>query len=391
MGSDQQSTDDQQPDPGPSDADLVDADLVYAEVPSKSERDLPKLIRKAIFTWWGVLVGLWALLFLINKLDGLLIQILLALFISFALEPVVDRMEKRGISRGAATGLSLLALIVGALGFLAVIGDLVANQLTDLVDDLPGYMTSGQAWIENRFGIELQTDDFTNQFQDGGTASKLAGTIADRLLATGTGIASLLFQALTILLFVFYLTADGPRLRRTICSVLPPARQHEVLRVWELAISKTGAYISSRFILGAASAIVHWVAFSILGLPSPIALALWVGLVSQFIPTLGTYLAGILPILVALGVQPSKALWVLAIIIIYQQIENYILQPRVTAQTLEMHPAVSIAAVLAGTSLLGATGALLALPFVATAQGFIGAYIHRHDVVESKLLREDPA
>ncbi len=386
MGSDHQTTDEQPPDAGGSDAESP-----HAQGPPVSVHHWPTLIRKAIFAWWGVLVGLWVLLLLINKLDGLLIQILLALFISFALEPVVDKMEKRGISRGAATGLSLLALIVGALGFLAVIGDLVANQLTDLVDELPGYMTSGQAWIENRFGIELQTDDFTSQFQDGGTASKLAGTIADRLLATGTGIASLLFQALTILLFVFYLTADGPRLRRTICSVLPPARQHEVLRVWELAISKTGAYISSRFILGAASALVHWVAFSILGLPSPIALALWVGLVSQFIPTLGTYLAGVLPILVALGVQPSKALWVLAIIIIYQQIENYILQPRITAQTLEMHPAVSIAAVLAGTSLLGATGALLALPFVATAQGFVGAYIHRHDVVESKLLREDSA
>lgn len=353
--------------------------------------DVARLIRQAIFTWWGVLVGLWLLLRFARSISGLLIQLLLALFISFALEPLVDRLEEAGIRRSLGTSLSLLGLLLGTFGFLLVIGELVATQLTELVDELPGYVRSGQTWLDTQFGLEIETEDFISQFQDGGTASKLAGNVADRLLTTGTTVASVLFQILTILLFVYYFTADGPRLRRTICSALPPARQHEVLRIWELAISKTGAYISSRFILGTASAVVHWVAFSILDLPSPVALALWVGLVSQFIPTLGTYLAGVLPALVALGVQPSKALWVLAVIVVYQQIENYILQPRVTAQTLEMHPAVSIAAVLAGTSLLGPTGALLALPIVATAQGVIGAYVQRHDVVESKLIREEPA
>lgn len=354
-----------------------------------STSQITKLIRRGVFLWWGVLVGLWLLLSFARTVSGLLIQLLLSLFISFALEPLVERMERIGIRRGIATGLSLLGVLVGAVAFLLVIGELVATQLTELVDNLPGYVTAGQAWLQDQFGLEVNTDSFLAQFQDGGTTSKLATDVADRLLTTGTTIASVLFQTLTILLFVFYFTADGPRLRRTICSVLPPTRQHDVLGVWELAISKTGAYISSRFILGTASAIVHWVAFSVLGLPSPVALALWVGLVSQFIPTLGTYLAGVLPALVALGVQPSKAVWVLIVVIVYQQVENYILQPRVTAQTLELHPAVSIAAVLAGTSVLGPTGALLALPFVATVQGFIGAYINRHDVVDSKLVRED--
>lgn len=356
----------------------------------RSTPDLPRIVRNAIFLWWGVLVSIWAIWQFAQSIQGLLIQLLLALFISFALEPLVDRLEERGIRRSLGAGLSILGVLVGAGCFLFVIGELVATQLTDLADQLPDYVESAQAWAEDKFGLTFESNSFVDQFQDGGTASKLATEVADTLVSTGSTIATFLFQLLTILLFAYYFSADGPRLRRTVCSVLPPSRQVEVLRVWELAISKTGAYISSRFILGSISALAHWVAFTLLGLPSPVALAFWVGLVSQFIPTLGTYIAGILPIAVALGVDPMKAVWVLIIIIVYQQIENYILQPKITAQTLEMHPAVSIAAVLAGTSLLGPAGALLALPFVATMQGFVGAYVQRHQVIENHLTREDP-
>ena len=124
-----------------------------------------------------------------------------------------------------------------------------------------------------------------------------------------------------------------------------------MLQVWEVAITKTGAYITSRLLLAVISAAFHWAVFAVLGLPQSLALALWVGVISQFIPAIGTYIAGVLPVLVALGVDPSKALIVIAAVIIYQQIENYALQPRITAQTLDLHPGVSIGAVLAGTSL----------------------------------------
>lgn len=350
---------------------------------------IPPWVRRAIFLWWGVFVGLWAGLIAVRQLRGLLVQLVLSLFLSFALEPLVNRLEKRGMKRGIGAAISLLALVLGALVFLAAMGQLVATQLTELVEALPGYLTSGQDFLSERFGLNVKADDLSERFQDGGDAAGYATQIADRLLSAGTTVASGLFQAFTVMLFTYYLTADGPRLRRLICSVLPPARQHEVLRVWELAITKTGAYISSRFILAVASGVFHWIVFTILGLPSAVAMAIWVGLISQFIPTLGTYLAGVLPVLVALGVEPSKALWVIGAVIVYQQIENYILQPRVTAQSLDMHPAVAIGAVLAGTSLFGGAGALLALPFVATAGGFVSAYIERHEVVDSHLTTSD--
>ncbi|MFT7601734.1 MAG: putative PurR-regulated permease PerM [Acidimicrobiales bacterium] len=337
-----------------------------------------------MFLWWAIFASLWLTLLVVRQLRGLLVQVALALFLSFALEPIIDRLDRRGVRRGIATALCLLALFVGAVVFLAAMGSLIATQLTELVEDLPGYLTSGQVWLDQRWGIEVSTDDLISQFQDGGAASRYANDLAGNLLGVGSTVANLLFQTLTVFIFTFYLAADGPRLRRVICSFFPPDRQRTVLAVWELAINKTGAYISSRLILAVTSAVFHWVVLTLLELPSAVALAIWVGVISQFIPTLGTYLAGSLPALVALGIDPGKALWVVIAVVVYQQIENYVLQPRITAQTLDLHPAVAIAAVLGGTSLFGAPGALLALPVVATAGGFLTAYVERHDLVEDQ-------
>ena len=357
------------------DADAGDPRLIPAETGA-----MPIWVRRAIIFWWTILVGLWLLFIVTRELRSLLIQVAVAIFLSFALEPAVSALETRGVKRGRATLISLLAVFIAFGVFVALMGQLLATQLTELVDELPGYLRSGADWANSQFGTEIDTSDLVDQIETG-QVTTFANDASRYLLSIGTALAGVLFQALTILLFTYYLTADGPRLRRQICSLLPPARQHEVLRVLDLATDKTGAYISSRVVLAVLSALFHWVVFTLLGLPSALALAVWVGVISQFIPTLGTYLAGILPALVAVGDDPSKAVWVIAAVVAYQQLENYVLQPRITAQTLDLHPAISFAAVIAGTTLFGVAGALLALPVVATASGFVSAYIERHDVV----------
>lgn len=347
---------------------------------------MPRWVRQAILLWWAVFVALWATLMVTRQLRGLLIQLVVALFLSFAMEPLVDRLSNRGWSRAAATAVVMLGVATFFVVFLTAMGSLVATQVQQLADDLPGYITSAENWAEGRFDIDVDTDNILSALGDGGQASEYLSAVADNVVGVGAALAGILFQVLTVSLFAFYLTADGPRVRNTICSVLPPARQHEVLRAWELAITKTGAFLTSRFILAAISTLVHWVVFRLIGLPSAVALALWVGLISQFIPVIGTYIAGIVPVLIALAIDPKIALWVIITIVIYQQVENYLIQPRVTAHSLSMHPAVAFAAVLAGTATFGAPGALLALPFLATVQAFISAFIEHHDVVDSRLL-----
>jgi predicted PurR-regulated permease PerM len=212
----------------------------------------------------------------------------------------------------------------------------------------------------------------------------------DRALRLSLTALGVVLQALSVALFTFYLVADGPRLRRAICSRLPPARQLRVLAGWELAIDKTGGYLYSRALLAGISAFSHWIVFQSVGTPAPVALALWVGLISQFLPVVGTYLAGVLPVLVTLIESPVKALVVVIFIVVYQQIENYLFAPRITARTMQLHPALAFGAALAGGAVLGPVGAVLALPAAAMAQAIISNVGRRYDVVDSHLTTVAP-
>ncbi len=347
---------------------------------------VPRAIALTMLGAAGLVVGQW----LVKQLSGLLIMMLVSLFLSFALEPAVNWLNRRGMRRGMATLLSFSVVAFAVAGFLLAMGSVLAEQIQRLVDDAPGYIQSAQGWLSDR-GVDVNVDELLAEFQAGGAAASFAQDVAGNLIDVGTTILGLLFQLLTISLFTFYLTADGPRFRRTICSVISPRRQVEVLHIWDVAISKTGGYIYSRALLALLSFLFHWLVFTLVGLPSPLPLAMWVAVVSQFVPVVGTYIAGVVPLLIAALDDPVSAVWIFAAIVIYQQVENYLFAPRVTAQTMEMHPAVAFGAVIAGTGVLGAVGALLALPAAATIQAFVAGYIQRHELVESGLLQDDGA
>jgi predicted PurR-regulated permease PerM len=136
------------------------------------------------------------------------------------------------------------------------------------------------------------------------------------------------------------------------------------------------------------SAAVGWAVFTIIGIPFALALALWMGLLSQFVPVVGTYIGGFLPLLIALLESPTRAIAVAAYVIVYQQVENYLLAPKITERTMALHPAVSFGSAIAGATLLGVPGALMALPAAATIQAFVSTYLERHEVVQSHLTAE---
>jgi len=323
-------------------------------------------------------LGSWAF----HQLTGLLINILIAFFLALAIEPAVSWMSSFGMRRGLATGLVFLIVIIVSAGFVALLGSMLAGQIIDIVEDFPKYVDSVISWINTTFHTELSRVDIQDSLLRSDWLKKYVQNSATGVLDVSAQVLGGLFQLLTITLFAFYFAADGPRLRRALCSVLPPARQAEVLRAWEIAVNKTGGYLYSRGLMALISGLAHYILLESLGVDYAPVLAVWVGLVSQFIPTIGTYLAGSLPMLIAFTVNPWYALWVLVFVVIYQQFENYMLQPKLTAKTVDIHPAVAFGSVIAGTALLGAVGALIAIPAIATLQAFLGAYVKRYDVTD---------
>ncbi len=334
--------------------------------------------------WLGVIV-LWTLQHLFDSLSGFLVTVLISLFFSFALEPAVNWLERQGINRGIGTGIMFLLALALIVGFGWIVGSVLAEQLTGLVDDAPIFIDETEQWLQNNIDESITLDAARDQFlSDDGVGEQLT-SIADNAVGLGATVIGVIFDLFTVALFTYYLTADGPRLRRTICSRLKPERQRRVLGVWDLAIQKTGGYILSRTLLAMLSAFCTWIAFSVIGVPFPLALAVWVGVISQFVPVVGVYIAGSLPILLTIIESPTKALYAGIFLLAYQQIENYVVAPRVDSKTLKIHPAVSFGSVLAGASVLGPVGALLALPAAATAQGVISATGERYAIEEGPL------
>ncbi|MFC9299280.1 AI-2E family transporter [Streptomyces sp. NPDC057011] len=323
-------------------------------------------------------LGSWAF----HQLIGLLINILIAFFLALAIEPAVSRMAARGMRRGLATFLVFLGVFIAGAGFLTLLGSMLAGQIVEMVEGFPRYLDSVIDSINRTFRTDLSRLDIQESLLRSDWLRKYVQNSAAGVLDVSATVLGGLFKLLTITLFSFYFAADGPRLRRALCSVLPPSKQSEVLRAWEIAVTKTGGYLYSRGLMALISGIAHYIVLVILGVPYAPALAVWVGLVSQFIPTIGTYLAGALPLLIAFTVNPWYALYVLGFVVIYQQFENYVLQPKLTSKTVDIHPAVAFGSVIAGTALLGAVGALVAIPAVATLQAFLGAYVKRYALTE---------
>jgi predicted PurR-regulated permease PerM len=347
---------------------------------------MPSWVVPAIVVFWvgfllaGVAKHLW------QRLDGLVLLLVISLFFALAIEPGVNRLARRGWRRGRATALILLGGLLLVLVFVAAIGTYVGTQVADLLQNSESYITDIVDNVNDTFGTELDPQDVIDEFNDpNGRVQEFIDSQRDKAVSLSLAALGGLLQAFSVMLFTYYLVADGPRLRRIICSRMRPDHQRAVLAAWELAVTKTGGYLYSRALLAIVSTIFHWIVFQAAGIEAPIPLALWVGFVSQFLPVVGTYIAGVLPVAIAFIDSPAKALVVLGFIVVYQQLENYFFAPRITARTMELHPAVAFGAALAGIELLGVAGAVLALPAAAMLQALAGEWGHRHEVIESEL------
>ncbi len=327
----------------------------------------------------GFMIALWAF----SKLSDFLFLLLLAWLLGIAMDPIVSWMEKKGIKRGVGTLLTILAFIVGTLIFFAAFGGLLVTQLAQLVVAAPDFLDALIAWANRTFGVQIDTNQIASALNLTPQKAAQYGTqLAGGLLGILGSTLGIIFQGFTLLLFAFYFAAEGPRLRRKIASWLPPKQQIVFTSVWNIAVAKTGGFVISRLALAALCSVLTSLFLLIIGVPYWLPLGIWVGVVSQFIPTVGTYLGIALPVLVALmSDQPLDAVWVIVFATVYQQIENYFFAPRISSSTMDIHPAVAFASVIIGASLFGPLGALIGIPLAAAIIAIWDTYANRYELI----------
>ncbi len=341
------------------------------------------LPRAAMTTLIVLIVG-YSGTWIFRNTSSFIVTVVISLFAAFAMLPAVEALAKRGWRRGLATGVVMFAATAFAIVFAYTLINVAVGEMIKLAGRVPDYVESTVAWANDTFGLEFSSDNIISDLTaDQQRLEDLSTNAASGVLGLASTAVGLVFQLLTIGLFVFYILADLPRLRSALLRRMPPAQQLHADTVIGITIDKVGGYVYSRSLLAVFSAVFHFIAFSIIGVPYAVALAMWVGIVSQFVPTVGTYIAGAFPLLIAFAEDPIDAVWVLAAILVYQQIENYALSPRVTANTMNLHPAVAFGSAIVGASLLGGVGALLALPVAATVVALVQTYGDHYELISS--------
>ncbi|HEX6917292.1 MAG TPA: AI-2E family transporter [Phycicoccus sp.] len=334
-------------------------------------------------TWLVIGVIVLALFtgFVLWRGSKVLYYVLMAWFIALAMEPAVAKLALR-MRRGLATGVVMLLAGLAFLGFVAAFGTLFVNQLIELVKAVPDMASNVLAWVNRVTGSSLTFDNLLDQL--GVSTGDLAGYAQDAAFALIGIVASFLsslFGMFVLLFFVFYISAGMPRLRAWLARRIKPDLQVPFLAAWDLTRIKVGGYIAARVVLAAINTVCSGIVFAVIGLPYWLPLALWTGIVAQFVPNIGTYISIALPVIVGL----TSGNWLLGLYaliwgIAYQQVENLTIEPRISARAVDLHPAVSFGAALLGAQLFGLSGALLGVPVAATVMAMLEIYKRRYEL-----------
>jgi predicted PurR-regulated permease PerM len=319
------------------------------------------------------LIGLYA----VYTVRAILIRILIALFIAVSLDPAVRLLARRGMRRGVAVTLIFLLASALAAGFLVSVIPPLVDQFRNLADDLPGYLGR----LQSRSSQFRQLNDrFNVSDQLQGLVGTLPGRLGTGVLGFTSRVFGAVFNTLTVLVFTIYFMADMPRIRSGVVRLFPVDRRPRARQVVDLVVDKVGGYMIGNIIISIIAGLASLIAFSLLGVPFPVPLAFVVA-ICDLIPMIGATLGAIIGVTVALfstNLWPTTIL-VAAFFVAYQQLENYLIAPRVLKTTVELGAAAVLIAGLIGATVLGLVGALMAIPVAAAFNVLLNERLLAHE------------
>ena len=307
------------------------------------------------------------------RVKSLLFDLFVAVVLAALAEPVVYRLSKKVNRRVAAfIAVSLILVVIGATFFSII--PIMVQEIYFLSSQIPTYFDNFINYLNvEGFAVSSQSLDLESQFNS--LIKDYGSTVGSSVVFAGQGLLRTLGHIFIIFFFTYYLISEGDGWRVKLKESLPGNVSNSIDQVWTIGVSKAGGFIVAKLILGILASIVLSIAFFLIGLPSPIALGVSAGILSQLIPVVGTFLGGLVPFIASISLGTTSMVSTVVVLLIYQVIENYFISPRVTKSTMEIHPAVAVFSTLFGAYTLGGVGAILALPVAATVQGVLGIII----------------
>jgi predicted PurR-regulated permease PerM len=295
------------------------------------------------------------------------VLLLISIFLAMGLNPAVEFFRKRGLSRGfsVAAILGLVVIFVLILAFLII--PPVVRQSTSLIESAPTLLDSLNnnkfiAHINNQYGlIDSLNQKIESVTKDGTLLISAFGGI----VGVGKTFISGIFTALTILVLTMYFTISLPQVIDYAVRLAPASRRNRIKALTDGVVSRIGAFVGSQLTVAFIAGIVMAIVAALLGMPSPVALGMLV-FICGLIPLVGHFIGSAILTVVALTQSILTAVIMLLIYIVYQQIENYVIMPKIMQKSLSIPGLVTIVSALIGASLLGLVGGILAVPIAAS-------------------------
>ncbi len=322
-------------------------------------------------------ISISVLIFL--RVKSLIFDLFVAVVLSALAEPVVYRLSKKINRRASAmVAVSVILLLIGATLFSII--PIMVQEIYFLSSQLPTYFDNFINYLNvEGFAVSSQSLDLETQFNT--LIKDYGSTVGSSVVFAGQGLLRTLGHIFIIFFFTYYLISEGDGWRVKLKESLPDKVSSSIDQVWTIGVSKAGGFIVAKVILGVLASIVLSLSFLIIGLPSPLALGVAAGILSQLIPVVGTFLGGLVPFITSISLGTTAMIATVLVLFIYQIVENYFISPRVTRSTMEIHPAIAVFSTIFGAYTLGGVGAILALPVAATVQGVIGTILtNRKDI-----------
>ena len=323
----------------------------------------------------GITFGFLLLLYVTWISRQVLTWIIVAIFLTLALNPAVEAFERRGLRRGIATALTSLL----ALGVMVAAGSLfiptLVDEATGFADELPEYVndvSEGRGPL-GELVERYEIDERVRDAVQGGNASSVLG-FSDTALAITQSVITFIVAVVTIAFMTFFMLLEGPRWMERFYGLLPESSQEKWRGIGRDIYRTVGGYVTGNLLISVIAGVSSTIVLLILDVPYAVALGLLVAIL-DLIPLAGATLAAIILTAVAFLTSIPAGIIVLAFMIVYQQIENHLLQPLVYSRTVQLSPLAILISVLIGAKIAGILGALAAIPVAGTIQVLFLAWL----------------
>jgi predicted PurR-regulated permease PerM len=303
---------------------------------------------------------------LIGSLSGMLTLVVTAAFLAIGLDPVVRFLQRRGLKRGLAVSVVFIGVLLVFAGIVAAVVPTVITQGSELTQQLPDTVNNLQRSrtvrkLDADYGVITNlSNQLRDRVSDGDTIMSLFGGV----LGAGRAVLSGVTSTLTVLILTLYFLASLNKIAEAGYRLVPRSRRERVRSLGDEILRRIGGYVAGQILVASINAVCSFVFMTALGIPYALVLAVVVGILG-LIPLVGATLGAIIVVLVALFQAWTTGVIVAIYYLVYQQIENYLIVPRIMSRTVAVPGAVALIAALAGGTLLGVLGALIAIPIAA--------------------------